>query len=136
MGRQRARNLFHGLAIVALLGVMASTWLGTKGDERVELGGGRWLIFHADRSQVVLRGGPPDYALHIFSYGAVRAPCVTYLIVWFASNGILELQRNALRELRRKRLKAGLCPTCSYDLRESRERCPECGTPIRRSVED
>ena len=33
------------------------------------------------------------------------------------------------RELRRlKRVSAGLCPNCAYDLRSSQKFCPECGT--------
>ena len=30
----------------------------------------------------------------------------------------------------RKRFREGLCPKCGYDLRESPEKCPECGTPV------
>ncbi len=31
---------------------------------------------------------------------------------------------------RRRRRKLGLCVKCCYDLRGSKERCPECNTPI------
>ncbi|MEI7767553.1 MAG: hypothetical protein WCJ97_08980 [Phycisphaerae bacterium] len=34
------------------------------------------------------------------------------------------------RKQKQKRIRAGLCPKCAYDLRASQDRCPECGTPI------
>lgn len=46
--------------------------------------------------------------------------------------GTLPLMRSASRrrerQLRQRRLDAGLCPACAYDLRGSSGRCPECGT--------
>ena len=31
---------------------------------------------------------------------------------------------------RRGRIARGLCPSCAYDVRVSRRRCPECGTAL------
>ncbi len=42
--------------------------------------------------------------------------------------GVLPTRSCLLLRRRHKRKKRGLCLECDYDLRASRERCPECGT--------
>ncbi len=49
-------------------------------------------------------------------------PCLVF--------AVLPAYAVTLLRRRRKRRKLGLCLSCGYDLRASKERCPECGTGI------
>ena len=51
---------------------------------------------------------------------------VPYWLVCFLG-GVLPVWRGVARLRTRRRRTAGLCPSCGYDLRETPERCPECG---------
>ena len=42
--------------------------------------------------------------------------------------------RALIRSRRQYRRAKGLCPRCAYDLRFSRDRCPECGTPVSANI--
>ena len=50
---------------------------------------------------------------------AIAAPLAILPALWLL---------RARPALRRRRLKAGLCLQCGYDVRASPERCPECGS--------
>ena len=60
-----------------------------------------------------------------------RSPLYIYIPLWIPGV-VFGLTFLACRPLhfhrRRKRKKLGLCIECGYDLRASKERCPECGT--------
>jgi hypothetical protein len=55
----------------------------------------------------------------------IRAVAIPF---WFIAGAVIALSI-MLRKIRR-RYRPGLCITCAYDLRASKERCPECGTPF------
>lgn len=62
----------------------------------------------------------------------LRIPCWLVLLLALFFPAVRYLFAIVARYRRQRHLarcnKLGLCPTCGYDLRASRERCPECGT--------
>jgi hypothetical protein len=56
----------------------------------------------------------------LFPVGGWLFPLISVAIVFYDS-------RRVTRETRED---IGACPRCGYDLRASKDRCPECGTPI------
>jgi hypothetical protein len=63
----------------------------------------------------------PDWVIFTVPYAYVAAAAAAGPILWLGA-----------RLARRRRFGRGQCGNCGYDLRESSDRCPECGTPVPR----
>jgi hypothetical protein len=81
--------------------------------------GFRWMI--SDGGSGVLPRGLP------FTSVPTRDVAISHWLPALLSS-LLPARWLARRLLRRRRARAGLCPRCGYDLRETRDRCPECGS--------
>jgi hypothetical protein len=79
--------------------------------------------FLDDRGNFIHSG---DSTTHLDHNWQVSVPLWFVTIVFL----ILPATRFASRRRRSRRAAGGCCPTCGYDLRASKDRCPECGTPI------
>ena len=100
-----------------------------------------WAILDSGNHPFIFGGGPPAprrrgaLGVEVFDNkpaGGRAAWCViavpyVYPIVLAAVPPALWLGTWAAR---RRRFGRGRCVNCGYDLRESRERCPECGTAV------
>jgi len=69
-------------------------------------------------SYLLTMGGP--------KYGTCRIPL--WIPAFMCGSSFLIVTRPLYRL--RKRKKLGLCLKCGYDLRASKDRCPECGSPF------
>jgi len=85
----------------------------------ITISDGRWLGFQSTRGRLA------TMQLHIIAipFWFLFLPSAILPVLWFVS-----LRR------RRRRARSGRCLNCGYDLRESKHKCPECGTAIQPAV--
>ena len=75
------------------------------------------------------RGGT-DYGRRLLGFGAGTRPNGASLVnvpYWFLAASFAVPPVLTIRARVRRRRGHGLCPSCSYDLRATPGRCPECG---------
>jgi hypothetical protein len=117
--------------------LMAGTWLTADHDLEADMSLRR-EVRGAERARknLALSSAAATYRLHAvgFEYMALRAQKPTsyrmaVVPMWFpaASAAIVPVLWLRRRQRERRRVAAGCCSRCGYDLRATPGRCPECG---------
>ncbi len=88
-----------------------------------------WVVYGLRKSNRFSTILTPDFSRNPFGLGIPLWIPTLLFAVWPASL-LLPFHR------RRKRKKLGLCVKCGYDLRGSKNRCPECGTEFPKPSND
>jgi hypothetical protein len=127
------RSWWNVSAVRGRLSLTTLTGLGVLGGWRHEASSPAKM---AETEDLIFDGMPERWRLLGVRVGrgqVFRHNCLLVIVpVWmpttlFAIVPVLWILR---RRRDRMRLRAGLCPSCGYDLRATPDRCPECGAVL------
>jgi hypothetical protein len=68
--------------------------------------------------------------LHPWVVGTCFLPLALVVLVIIGASRLSHAIIHRHEDRATRRLRAGLCPTCTYDIRATPHRCPECGTDL------
>jgi hypothetical protein len=118
-------------------GESGNSFFASRGVFGLAISDWRWswkfqIVHHAQRPAYPVASAWPGFGLE--EQGAARIVTVLHAPFWFLAAIFLYLllyHALRLRTARQaERIAQGLCVTCGHDLRASKDRCPECGSPV------